>query len=329
MSNDVKPREEALEQELQSTKEHLQTTTEEMEASNEELQSMNEELQSTNEEMETSREELQSTNEELQTMNSELQDKVEELSNANNDLSNLFSSTDIGTLFLDNNLRIKRFTPATGAFFKIINSDVGRPITDIAHNLAYDGFIEDIKQVLDKLGRIDKECRPGKAGRILCGFFRYRTVENAVDGVVVTFIDITAQKRSKERESAANAAQIYTQAILDTVREPLVVLDKNLRVMSANRPFYETFKVNSRNTEQKPIYKLGNGQWNIPRLRKLLERILSEDKQFENLKVTRDFPEIGETTLLNGRRILQESQDAQRILLAIEDITHHHEKKRT
>ena len=100
VSNDVKPREEALEQELQSTKEHLQTTTEEMEASNEELQSMNEELQSTNEEMETSREELQSTNEELQTMNSELQDKVEELSNANNDLSNLFSSTDIGTLFL-------------------------------------------------------------------------------------------------------------------------------------------------------------------------------------------------------------------------------------
>ena len=330
VSNDVKPREEALEQELQSTKEHLQTTIEEMETSNEELQSTNEELQSTNEELDTSREELQSTNEELQTMNSELQEKVEELSSTNNDLSNLLGSTDIGTLFLDNNLRIKRFTPATRSFFKIIDSDVGRPISDIVHNLAYDGFLEDIKQVIDKLGRIERELQTREGGSYIMRILPYRTVENAVDGVVVTFIDITAQNKSKERESAANAAQIYTQAILDTVREPLVVLDKNLCVMSANRPFYETFKVNSRNTEQKPIYKLGNGQWNIPRLRKLLERILSEDKQFENLKVTRDFPEIGrKIMLLNGRRILQESQDAQRILLAIEDITHHHEKKRT
>jgi two-component system, chemotaxis family, CheB/CheR fusion protein len=330
VSTGVEPREEALEQELQSTKEHLQTTTEEMEASNEELQSMNEELQSTNEELETSREELQSTNEELQTMNSELQDKVEELSNANNDLNNLLGSTDIGTLFLDNNLRIKRFTPATGDFFKIINSDLGRPITDIAHNLAYDGFIEDIRQVIDKLGRIEKELQTKEGRSYIMRILPYRTVENAVDGVVVTFVDITAQKKSKERESTANAAQVYTQAILDTVREPLVVLNENLRVMSANRPFYETFKVNRENTEQKPFYKLGNGQWNIPRLRKLLERILPEDKQFENFEVTRNFPGIGRRAmLLNGRHILQDSQDTQRILLAIEDITHRREKKRS
>jgi len=290
---------------------------------------MNEELQSTNEEMETSREELQSTNEELQTMNSELQDKVEELSNANNDLNNLFSSTDIGTLFLDNNLRIKRFTPATGAFFKIINSDVGRPITDIAHNLAYDGFLEDIRQVLDKLGRIEKELRTKEGSSYIMRILPYRTVENAVDGVVVTFIDITAQKKSKKRESTAKASQVYTQAILDTVREPLVVLDKNLRVMSANRPFYETFKINRKNTEHKPFYELGDGQWNIPRLRKLLERILPEDKQFEDFEITRNFPGIGRRVmLLNGRHILQESQDTPRILLALEDITHRREKKR-
>jgi two-component system CheB/CheR fusion protein len=330
VSNNVEPREEALEQELQSTKEHLQTTIEEMETSNEDLQSTNEELQSTNEELDTSREELQSTNEELQTMNSELQEKVEELSNTNNDLSNLLGSTDIGTLFLDNNLRIKRFTPTTRSFFKIIDSDVGRPISDIVHNLAYDGFLEDIKQVIDKLGRIERELQTREGGSYIMRILPYRTVENAVDGVVVTFIDITAQNKSKEREITAKAAQIYTQAILDTVREPLVVLDEDFRVMSANRPFYETFKVNRKNTEQKPIYELGDGQWNIPRLRELLERILPEDRQFENLKVTHDFPGIGRRVmLLNGRHILQENQDTQRILLAIEDITHSHEKKKT
>jgi len=330
VSNDVEPREEALEQELQSTKECLQTTIEEMETSNEELQSTNEELQSTNEELDTSREELQSTNEELQTMNSELQEKVEELSSTNNDLSNLLGSTDIGTLFLDNNLRIKRFTPATRAFFKIIDSDAGRPISDIVHNLAYDGFLEDIKQVIDNLGRIERELQTREGGSYIMRILPYRTAENAVDGVVVTFIDITAQNKSKEREVTAKAAQVYTQAILDTVREPLVVLDEDLRVMSANRPFYETFKVNRENTEQKPIYELGDGQWNIPRLRELLERILPEDKQFKNFEVTHDFPGIGRRVmLLNGRHILQESQDTQRILLAIEDITHSREKKRT
>jgi len=329
VSNDVEPRE-ALEQELQSTKEHLQTTIEEIETSNEELQSTNEELQSTNEELDTSREELQSTNEELQTMNSELQEKVEELSNANNDLNNLLGSTEIGTIFLDNNLRIKRFTPTTGAFFKIINSDLGRPISDIAHNLAYDGFLEDIKHVLGNLVRIEKAVQTREGGAYIMRILPYRTVENVVDGLVVTFVDITAQKKSQEREAAAKAAQVYTQTILDTVREPLVVLDEDLRVMSANRPFYETFKVNRENTEHKPIYELGDGQWNIPRLRKLLGRILPEDKQFEDFEITHDFPGIGRRVmLLNGRHILQDSQDTQRILLAIEDITHRREKKRT
>ena len=142
----------------------------------------------------------------------------------------------------------------------------GRPISDIVHNLAYDGFLEDIKHVLDNLGRIEKELQTREGGSYIMRILPYRTVENAVDGVVVTFIDITAQNKSKEREVTAKAAQVYTQAILDTVREPLVVLDEGLRVMSANRPFYETFKVNSKNTEQKPIYELGDGQWNIPRL---------------------------------------------------------------
>ena len=149
------PRIAALEQELQATKEYLQTTVEQLETSNEELkstneelQSTNEELQSTNEELETSREELQSTNEELTTVNSELQGKVEELSDVNSDFSNILTSARVGTIFLDTELNIKRFTPSMKQFFKLIGSDVGRSIGDIVHNLKYENLSEDINNVL-------------------------------------------------------------------------------------------------------------------------------------------------------------------------------------
>ena len=202
----IEPRIAALEQELQSTKEYLQTTIEELETSNEEmkstneeLQSTNEELQSTNEELETSREELQSTNEELETVNNELQNKVEQLSDSNNDLNNLLGSTEIATIFLDTDIRIKRFTPGVADIFKLINTDVGRPISDIVHNLLYDDLLRDIGDILKNLGRIEKEVR-SKSGRwYFMRILPYRTVENAVDGVVVTFVDITKQKQAEEK----------------------------------------------------------------------------------------------------------------------------------
>lgn len=202
----IEPRVAALEQELQSTKEYLQTTIEELETSNEELkstneelQSTNEELQSTNEELETSREELQSTNEELETVNTELQNKVEQLSDANNDLNNLLGCTEIATIFLDNDIHIKRFTPKAADIFKLINSDIGRPISDIVHNLFYEDLVVDCKEVLKNLGRIEKEVHSKIAeGWYMMRILPYRTIDNAIDGVVVTFVDITKQKKAEE-----------------------------------------------------------------------------------------------------------------------------------
>lgn len=191
-----------LEQELQSTREYLQTTIEELETSNEELkstneelQSVNEELQSTNEELETSKEELQSTNEELTTVNTELQGKIAELSQANNDINNLLASTGIGIIFLDIDLCIKRFTPAMANIFNLLPSDMGRPIGDITANINYDGLHDDAKAVLDTLAR--KEIEVGSTnGKIysMC-IAPYRTVENIIDGVVLTFVNITEVKQ--------------------------------------------------------------------------------------------------------------------------------------
>jgi two-component system CheB/CheR fusion protein len=205
-SRQIEPRIAALEHELQSTKEYLQTTVEELETSNEEmkstneeLQSTNEELQSTNEELETSREELQSTNEELETVNNELQNKVEQLSESNNDLNNLFGSTEVATIFLDTDIRIKRFTPGAADIFKLINTDVGRPVSDITHNLLYDNLLKDIHEILTNLGRVEKEVRSKSGHWYFMRILPYRTTENVVDGVVVTFVDITKQKQAEDK----------------------------------------------------------------------------------------------------------------------------------
>jgi two-component system CheB/CheR fusion protein len=320
------PRVTTLQQELASTKEYLQTTVEELETSNEELKSTNEELQSTNEELQstneelgTSREELQSTNKELETVNAELRGKVEQLSNVNNDLNNLLSSTEIATLFLDGDLKIKRFTPKTTEVFKLINSDVGRPISDIVHNLKYDRLIEDVRSVLGTFEKVEKtvQLRDGRwfAMRIL----PYRTVEDVIDGVVIIFVDISTRNLV---QLASKEVLTYTTAVLQTVRSPLIVLDDKFRVVFANEVFYETFKVSRQETEKKRIYELGNKQWDIPALHELLENILPKNIEFHNLEVEQNFPRIGQKKmLLNARRITMDPQGPENIILAIEDVT--------
>lgn len=314
----IEQRNKILEQELASTKEYLQTTIEELEtsneelkSSNEELQSTNEELQSTNEELETSREELQSTNEELRTINTEHQSKIDELARANDDLNNLLASTNIATIFLDTDLRIKRFTPESKNIFKFIDSDMGRPLDNIVNKLEYENLEQDAQSVLDTLTKIEHEVKTKDGRWLRINIAPYRTTENLINGVVIIAFDI-----SKEKE-----IQDYAESIVETIRQPLLVLDNELRVISANKAFYQKFKVDMEKTTGKLVYDLGNRQWDIPELRRLLEDILSNNTSFEDFKVEQDFPDIGRMTLfLNARRIIQERIQTQKILLAIEEI---------
>jgi len=195
------PRVAELEQELQrirgesrATHEEMQTSQEELRSANEELQSTNEELQSTNEELTTSKEEMQSMNEELQTVNGELQAKVDQLSQASNDMKNLLDSTDIATLFLDKDLNVRRFTPQTTKIIKLIATDAGRPITDLASGLRYPDLASDAREVLRKLTAVEKPIGARDGRWFTVRIMPYRTMDDRIDGVVITFANITVSK---------------------------------------------------------------------------------------------------------------------------------------
>ncbi|MFQ5715462.1 MAG: PAS domain-containing protein [Nitrospinales bacterium] len=184
---------------LQSTIEELETTNEELKSTNEELQSANEELQISNEEIETSREEMQALNEELQTTNAELQIKVDDLSQSHDDMTNLLNSTDIGTIFLDNDLKIKRFTTQAKKLVNLIPADVGRPISDIVSTLKYQDLVKDSRQVLKTLVFKEVEVQTNDEYWYLMRIMPYRTADNAIDGLVITFIDINKLKKTEAK----------------------------------------------------------------------------------------------------------------------------------
>lgn len=310
---------ESLENELQATKEYLQATIEELETANEELKSTNEEMQSTNEEMTSANEELETSREELTTMNSELQSKVVLLSGLRNDMENLFASTAVGTVFLDTRLCIRRFTPVMTGIFNLIPSDTGRPISDITSKLADYDLSGAARVVLKTLQQRESEVQSREGTWFSVRLFPYRTVDNVIDGVVISFVDVTALKKVEEE---ANKARVFAENITDTIRESLLVLDGNLRVVSANNSFYRKFKTTGEKTEGRHIFELGNGQWNIPRLRELLEKIIPENYSFNDFVVEHDFPDVGHTKLiLNARTIKNQGGQPDLILLAMEDVT--------
>ena len=216
----------ATREDLQSTIEELESANEELKASNEEVMSMNEELQSTNEELETSREELQSLNEELSTVNNQLHDKVEELEGLTNDLSNLLTSTDMATLFLDNDLRIRRFTPATMRLMSLLDTDVGRPLSDLSPRVDDPDLAVDAKAVLQKLTPVEKEVGNGGGHHYMRRITPFRTADNKIEGVVVTFSDVTGLKDAasrvefRERQQAV-IAQLGRAALTGTSLEAL------------------------------------------------------------------------------------------------------------
>lgn len=221
-----------LKQELRAKEEYLQTTNEELETSNEELrsaheemQSVNEEMQSTNEELETSREELQSVNEELATVNNELESKVVDLSRSNNDMKNLLSGTGIGTIFVDHNLRILRFTPTVSTLINLIDSDVGRPLSQIRSNLKdYDGLDSDIKEVLEHLAPKELEVETLSGEWYLLRIRPYRTLENVIEGAVITFTEITLTKKTQAVIRDSEALRRLAVVVRDT-RDAILVLD--------------------------------------------------------------------------------------------------------
>ena len=313
-----------LENELRAAQEHSQTTREELETTNEELQSANEEYQSTNEELETSKEELQSFNEELETVNAELNRKVAELDSANSDLQNLLNSTQIATIFLDIELHIKNFTPAAGAVFRLIPGDVGRPITDLAAHFADNDLEQDIREVLRTLEARERQVSATHDQYYQMRILPYRTVNNAIEGVVITFLDVT-QIRNAER--LAVTAQVYAESIVETVRQPLIVLDADLRFKSANRAFYDTFQVFEDATIGHMFYDLGNRQWDIPELRRLLTDILPNKTAVKDYPVEHDFYGIGRRViLLSARQIEGQKEHDSLILLSLEDITESREE---
>jgi chemotaxis methyl-accepting protein methylase/signal transduction histidine kinase len=308
-----------LRAELRTNTEGYDTAAEELKAANEEVMSMNEELQSANEELEASKEELQSLNEELATVNSQLNDKVGELTKANNDLANLMAATRIATIFLDDQLRIRQFTPAATKLLSLIDSDLGRPVGHVTQNFTGVDLAADARTALQSLAPLEKEVQDREGQWYTMRILPYRTLDNRIEGTVVTFSNVS---RLKEVESHLRYEKTYAERIAETVRHPLLVLDGQLQVLSANRAFYEAFRVDPNQTTGREVYDLGNGQWNIPQLRTLLEDILPKESAFEDFRVEHEFEQIGrKVMLLSGRHIQPTGDMPERLLLTIEDIT--------
>jgi len=317
---------EKLERELGIVKGHLRTALEEEDGAREEFQSVNEEivssneeLQSTNEELETAKEELQSTNEELVTVNEELQTRNAELSQANNDLSNILDSANVPIIIVDRELRIRRITPVAEKSLHVIPSDIGRSIADIKLPIRFPDLRKLLLDVIESVQPQHQEVED-EEGRCHTLWVRpYQTGDNRIDGAVITLIDID---KAKQDQRKLKHTLSYTQGILSTMREPLLVLDKDLRIKSANDAFYSMFPISAKDTEGVLLYELKDRRWDTPQLREALEKILPMKSSFQDLEITFDFPTIGsKVMLLNGRRLQQTEGGEELILLAMQDIT--------
>lgn len=246
-----------LEQELQFTKENLQATIEELETSNEELQATNEELIASNEELQSTNEELQSVNEELYTVNAEYQNKIEELSEANNDLKNFLNNTDIGMVFLDKEFNIRKYTPAITEVINIMEMDVGRPIEHITRNIESSGFMEEVRRVLINLVPVEKEISTKTGKWFLMKILPYRTVNNVVEGIVITFLNIDEKKRFEEKlEKERN----LLMRILESSPVAKTMVDREGNIVYANQKAAEIFGISREEILQRSFADRG---WRI------------------------------------------------------------------
>jgi two-component system, chemotaxis family, CheB/CheR fusion protein len=301
-----------LHRELVATKEYLQSIVQDNTTTLEELRAANEEAQAGNEELETAQEELESANEELNTLNEELKIGNLEYSKVNRDLSNLLESISIPLVMVGRDLRIRRFTRAMEPMLNLIASDVGRSITDLRPQIELPGLRRLLLDAMEGGSRAPRDVRDSHGRWFSLRILPSLGPDGKTDGAVLMLIDIDAAKRGLD----------FAEAIVETVREPLVILNQNLEVIQANRTFYETFRARREETEGRLIYELGNGQWNIPELRELLENILPANSTFRDFEVTHEFEHVGrKVMLLNASEIFNPNAQARTILLAIEDST--------
>jgi two-component system CheB/CheR fusion protein len=313
-------REELVGQELASTRTYLQSVIEQLEASNEELKaaneeivSSNEELRSTNEELQMAKEELQATNEELSTVNEEMAVRNVEATRLSDDLTNVLSSVEIPIVILGRDSRLRRFTPAAAKLLQLLPGDLGRPL-DGKSPIPEGELTEMVSDVLEHLSPVSRTLVDTLGCWHQLTVRPYLTLENRIDGTVITAFDIDAVKKS---EQLIAQSQKYAESIVDTIRECLLVLDGDLRVRSANRSFHQTFGTSAPDLEGRPLAEIGRGGWDIPALQASL-RALGESERLEGYRLERDFPGLGQRTfVLNAHRIEKSTS----ILLAIDDVT--------
>jgi two-component system CheB/CheR fusion protein len=313
-----------LRQELASSREYLQTTMDhhesagqELRAAHEELLSSNEELQSTNEELETAKEELQSANEELVTVNEQLQNRNRELDTLNEDLSNFISNADVAMVTVGRDFCIRRLTPATAKPFNLVPGDIGRSLEHIKFALQIDSLNEVIKQVIESSRPWEREVIDREGHWWLVRVKPFLTTKGSVDGAIVMAVEIDVIKQAQ----ALIEARDYALAVLATVREPLIVLDANLRVGLANEAYYRLFGGTAENTQGRLLHEAGGAKWTDPALQQALHAAARSNEPLVDLEIQRTLPEVGPRVLrLNARGIVREGHPLL-LLVAIDDVT--------
>jgi two-component system, chemotaxis family, CheB/CheR fusion protein len=308
-----------LERELQSSRDYLQSIIQELEAANEELQSANEEvlsaneeLQSTNEELDTAKEELQSTNEELNTVNEELQGRNEELSRVNSDLLNLLASVQIAIVIVSSDLRIRRFTPMAERVLNLIPSDVGRPIGHIKPNIDCPDLEQLTLDVIESVVAQEREVRDRQGHWLSLQIRPYKNLENRIDGAVLALFDVDTVRRH------AVEVRELCGGIVESVHEPLAILDLGLRVSMVNRPFEREFGVSRKDIQGRFLDDYAAGRWGATSLRKLLEEELPKTGYVENFRLERGVSTSGgDHLLVSARRVMADGTRAAFIVLAM------------
>ena len=315
-----------LENELASSREYLQSVveaneaaSEELKSANEEVLSSNEELQSANEELQTAKEEMQSTNEELTTVNDELKHRNGEITQLYDDLVNLLGGLDIPIIMVSREMRIRRFTPPAEGLFNLMAADVGRPIGHLRPKLNVPDLEVLISEVIRSPATKEVELQDADGCWHLLRVRPYVTADNKIEGAAIAALDIDVMKRSAE---LVKSSRDYADAIIETVWEPLLVLDGELRVRRANAAFYRTFNLPRDQAEGCDLADVQSGRWSDPDLIEFLRHSIPDSGRSRTFDLKIELPEVGVRDMqLTARRIAWEGGDNRMTLLAVSDAT--------